>query len=162
MSPVFSPEYKKKNLFLPTSITLTHTYNGAFDKVNHHCYQPFETEHHWKCSLLVWVLQHLMEKKHAFIEEKDVWITLENHWSTPGIGAEPLSLFAMELIGKFFPSNNPMLSSHISACIYGLSSWTQRRNATSRLSWIEWCRYDIRSRKTNLPQTYSGIEVVVN
>lgn len=66
MSPVFSPEYKKKNLFLPTSITLTHTYNGAFDKVNHHCYQPFETEHHWKCSLLVWVLQHLMEKKTCF------------------------------------------------------------------------------------------------
>ncbi len=56
------PEYKKKNLFLPPSITLTHTYNGAFDKVNHQCYQPFETENHWKCSLLVRVLQNLMAK----------------------------------------------------------------------------------------------------
>ncbi len=56
----------KKNLFLLPTITLTYTYNGAFDRVNHQYYQPFETEHHWKCSQLVWILQNLMGKKTLF------------------------------------------------------------------------------------------------
>lgn len=39
---LFFTTHKKKNLFLPLSITLTYTYNGAFDKVNHQRYKPFQ------------------------------------------------------------------------------------------------------------------------